>query len=83
MQSALESARLQLEGAATFLGLDDGLHQLLATQWHGDLHGAPGRREQLVQPVVEAEEGGRALELEEGGLERRLHGDLLVGRRHR
>ena len=31
MQSALESALLQLESAAKHLGLDDGLHQLLAT----------------------------------------------------
>ena len=31
MQSALESALLQLEGAVRHLGLDDGLHQLLAT----------------------------------------------------
>ncbi|MCW2601002.1 MAG: gdhA [Frankiales bacterium] len=31
MQSALESALLQLERAAHHLGLDDGLHQLLAT----------------------------------------------------
>ncbi len=31
MQSALESALLQLAGAAHHLGLDDGLHQLLAT----------------------------------------------------
>jgi glutamate dehydrogenase (NAD(P)+) len=31
VQSALESALLQLESAASHLGLDDGLHQLLAT----------------------------------------------------
>ncbi|MGB8650044.1 MAG: Glu/Leu/Phe/Val dehydrogenase [Mycobacteriales bacterium] len=31
MQSALESALLQLESAVRHLGLDDGLHQLLAT----------------------------------------------------
>ncbi len=31
MQSALESALLQLESAASFLGLDEGLHKLLAT----------------------------------------------------
>jgi glutamate dehydrogenase (NAD(P)+) len=31
VQSALESALLQLESAARHLGLDDGLHQLLAT----------------------------------------------------
>ncbi|MGZ6078926.1 MAG: Glu/Leu/Phe/Val family dehydrogenase [Myxococcaceae bacterium] len=31
MQTALESALLQLEGAVRHLGLDDGLHQLLAT----------------------------------------------------
>ncbi len=31
MQSALDSALLQLEAAARHLGLDDGLHQLLAT----------------------------------------------------
>ncbi|MCU1595887.1 MAG: gdhA [Frankiales bacterium] len=31
MQSALESALLQLKSAADHLGLDDGLHQLLAT----------------------------------------------------
>jgi glutamate dehydrogenase (NAD(P)+) len=31
VQSALESALLQLQSAASHLGLDDGLHQLLAT----------------------------------------------------
>ncbi len=31
MQTALESALLQLESAARHLGLDDGLHQMLAT----------------------------------------------------
>ncbi len=53
MQSALESALLQLQGAATHLGLDDGLHQLLATPRRSLQVAVPLRRDDGTLQVLQ------------------------------
>ncbi len=53
MQSALESALLQLQGAAAHLGLDDGLHQLLATPRRSLQVAVPLRRDDGTLEVLQ------------------------------
>ncbi len=53
MQSALESALFQLQGAATHLGLDDGLHQMLATPRRSLQVAVPLRRDDGTLQVLQ------------------------------
>jgi glutamate dehydrogenase (NAD(P)+) len=53
VQSALESALLQLENAASVLGLDDGLHKLLATPRRSLEVAVPLRRDDGTLEVLQ------------------------------
>ena len=53
MQSALESALLQLESAVTHLGIDDGLHKLLATPRRSLEVAVPLRRDDGTLEVLQ------------------------------
>ena len=53
VQSALESAMLQLEKAVAHLGLDDGLHQLLATPRRSLEVAVPLRRDDGTLEVLQ------------------------------
>ena len=53
MQSALESALLQLESAVSYLGLDQGLHQLLATPRRSLEVAVPLRRDDGTLEVLQ------------------------------
>ncbi|MCW2499358.1 MAG: Glu/Leu/Phe/Val dehydrogenase [Frankiales bacterium] len=53
MQSALESALLQLESAVSVLGLDEGLHQLLATPRRSLEVAVPLRRDDGTLEVLQ------------------------------
>jgi glutamate dehydrogenase (NAD(P)+) len=53
VQSALESALLQLESAVNVLGLDDGLHQLLATPRRSLEVAVPLRRDDGTLEVLQ------------------------------